>query len=205
MNPWLAPEVRRSNGVFAKGYVSPHRAGEFRSCVFCGAEFYAQRCKIKEGKAKYCSAACSHAVRMGQSFSPDTEFKKGRKGDSLMLGRKHSQETRAKMRDSHASGPDHHNWKGGVSAHRSRYIKLRQERIRAAAGSHTRQEWEALKAASGFKCVSCHAPEAERKLSKDHIVPLARGGHNSIGNIQPLCMPCNVKKGAKTIRYGVAA
>jgi 5-methylcytosine-specific restriction endonuclease McrA len=31
----------------------------------------------------------------------------------------------------------------------------------------------------------------------DHVIPIARGGRHSIGNLQPLCFSCNASKGAK--------
>lgn len=31
----------------------------------------------------------------------------------------------------------------------------------------------------------------------DHVVPIARGGHHSVGNLVPSCAPCNLKKQAK--------
>jgi hypothetical protein len=33
----------------------------------------------------------------------------------------------------------------------------------------------------------------------DHIVPLARGGTNNLSNLQLLCEPCNLKKGAQIL------
>ena len=47
-------------------------------------------------------------------------------------------------------------------------------------------------------CLHCGIDE---NLSIDHVIPLARGGTNSIDNIQILCMPCNSSKGIKTIDY----
>ena len=31
----------------------------------------------------------------------------------------------------------------------------------------------------------------------DHVIPLARGGRTSVGNLQPLCRTCNMRKGGK--------
>jgi 5-methylcytosine-specific restriction endonuclease McrA len=45
-------------------------------------------------------------------------------------------------------------------------------------------------------CAKCGSLD---KLSLDHVIPLARGGRHSIGNLQSLCKPCNSSKGKKTI------
>lgn len=45
----------------------------------------------------------------------------------------------------------------------------------------------------GFKCESHFV--GEDKLTIDHIVPIAKGGRNSIENIQLLCLSCNCSKG----------
>lgn len=46
----------------------------------------------------------------------------------------------------------------------------------------------------GKKCVLC---DATNNLSLDHITPFSRGGETIYENLQTLCMPCNIKKGAK--------
>jgi 5-methylcytosine-specific restriction endonuclease McrA len=43
----------------------------------------------------------------------------------------------------------------------------------------------------GNRCAYC---KKKKKLTVDHIVPLAKGGANSIRNIQFLCKPCNSSK-----------
>lgn len=50
-------------------------------------------------------------------------------------------------------------------------------------------------------CVRCLRKFDREKLSADHVVPLARGGHHSIENIQPMCRPCNSQKHARTVDY----
>ena len=68
-------------------------------------------------------------------------------------------------------------------------------------GSHTIGEWELLKVQYGFACPSCNRKEPEVKLTGDHIIPLSKGGSDSIENIQPLCSSCNCKKHTKTIKF----
>lgn len=44
------------------------------------------------------------------------------------------------------------------------------------------------------KCVNCDSKES---LEYDHIIPVSKGGANSVTNIQLLCLPCNRKKSNK--------
>jgi 5-methylcytosine-specific restriction endonuclease McrA len=67
----------------------------------------------------------------------------------------------------------------------------RYARERGAVGTHTLKEWNALKEKGNYKCAICGE---EKKLTKDHIIPLSKGGNNFIENIQPVCRNCNSKK-----------
>lgn len=92
------------------------------------------------------------------------------------------------------SGDKSPNWKGGLSLYRKAYNYTRTERLRNAEGSHTQGEWETLKAQYGFRCPKCGKHEPEIKLTRDHIIPISKGGSNYIENIQPLCGRCNSQK-----------
>lgn len=77
---------------------------------------------------------------------------------------------------------------------------VRRERLRANGGRHTDAEWRALCDVHGWRCVACGAAHSRRwPLQRDHVIPVALGGPSGIWNIQPLCAPCNARKGA-TVR-----
>lgn len=49
----------------------------------------------------------------------------------------------------------------------------------------------------GWKCAACLKDLKKTGYHKDHIVPLTLGGEHVPLNIQLLCPPCNLSKGAK--------
>lgn len=53
--------------------------------------------------------------------------------------------------------------------------------------------WPKMVEITGRICLRCG--ETGCKITRDHIVPLKRGGANSILNVQPLCVECNQRKG----------
>lgn len=61
-----------------------------------------------------------------------------------------------------------------------------------------RERRVALSAAYGGGCLCCGVGG---KLTVDHVVPLSKGGHDGVDNIQPLCLRCNQKKGAQSTDY----
>lgn len=72
-----------------------------------------------------------------------------------------------------------------------------RELLAKAQGSHTQEQWNEL-LLNHPACISCHRNWSNiLKPTKDHIVPLAGGGTNDIGNIQPLCGRCNSAKGMR--------
>lgn len=70
-------------------------------------------------------------------------------------------------------------------------VTRRRHRIRAAAGDFTKREWDAIVKKQRGRCADC---SKKRKLTIDHIVPIAKGGCNFAFNLQGLCRPCNTRK-----------
>ena len=78
------------------------------------------------------------------------------------------------------------------------YVNRRRFRFVNASGKLTTKDWNGICEKYNNKCVCCGK---SKRLSRDHIIPLAMGGTNTPDNIQPLCRSCNSRKGAQMIDY----
>ncbi len=83
----------------------------------------------------------------------------------------------------------------------AQYFHNRRARKQQTGGSFTVKEWRKLCAHYGWACLRCGRKEPEIALTVDHVIPLSKGGTNSIDNIQPLCISCNTSKGTTIIDY----
>jgi len=58
-------------------------------------------------------------------------------------------------------------------------------------------------ARDGYRCMNTKCGKSFRhdlkKLTKDHILPLSRGGKNTWENVTTLCQACNNKKSDRTL------
>jgi HNH endonuclease len=85
--------------------------------------------------------------------------------------------------------------------HPEKYAAYRSKRRAArtkAGGSYTSEQWEALCKKYNYRCLCCGK---KKKLTPDHVIPIAKGGSSNIGNIQPLCKPCNCRKRTGTTDF----
>lgn len=120
-----------------------------------------------------------------------------------MSGKKLSEETKLKIGLSQL-GEKHWNYKHGQSntmPYRSFIAARRYVRKKGNGGTHTLEEWRALKQKYNFMCLCCKQQEPFIKLTEDHIIPISHGGTDDISNIQPLCGSCNSIKQTKVINY----
>lgn len=85
-----------------------------------------------------------------------------------------------------------------VRAHNKANKARKRLTNRGSDDSFSAREWLTLCDQHRHRCASCGS---SAELTPDHVVPLSRGGCNHIHNIQPLCLPCNLKKGTQIIDY----
>jgi 5-methylcytosine-specific restriction endonuclease McrA len=79
---------------------------------------------------------------------------------------------------------------------KSVWSALRRAMMRQAGGRFAKSDVERLLVRQGGKCAVCKCVLGG-KYHVDHVQPLAAGGSNDKSNIQVLCAPCNLAKGAK--------
>ena len=73
--------------------------------------------------------------------------------------------------------------------------RIRKERDKARVLKRT--SWWKRQLHKGL-CHYCGTSFQPDQLSMDHVVPLARGGKSTKGNVVPACMECNGKKKLET-------
>lgn len=161
-----------------------------KECTICKTTFskHKKESALQWSKRKFCGYWCSG--------TNNASLLRGK--PSPMLGKKHTEEAKEKTRIAHL-GSKSFLWKGGITSDRKTYYKLKGIERRAlqlnAEGSFTHEEWQTIKQRFGCKCAHCDKPEQLVKLTIDHVIPLTKGGTNWASNLQPLCQPCNSRKG----------
>ena len=67
------------------------------------------------------------------------------------------------------------------------------KRERRKARELRQSQWWKRKCARGI-CFYCQCRFPARELTMDHVVPIARGGRSTKGNLVPACKDCNNQK-----------
>ena len=65
-------------------------------------------------------------------------------------------------------------------------------------------QWREIKLKFHNACAYCGIPESSSvKLTRDHLIPVTKGGLHTKENIVPACQPCNARKGAKLLIHPI--
>lgn len=164
-------------------------------CPACNKEFY-RSAHTAHGWRKqiYCSYKCGASQRLNRinlkcdycekEFETTPGNSKNKKRVFCCI------KCYGKFRSEKLPTNEQANYKGG------RIAVSHYGRIKEAEGRHTDEQWEIVKKRYNYKCAMC---KKSKKLTRDHLMPLSKGGSNYISNIQPLCASCNSKKGNKIL------
>jgi 5-methylcytosine-specific restriction endonuclease McrA len=76
-------------------------------------------------------------------------------------------------------------------------LLLRHDRMPSRAVPFSRRN---LYRRDGFRCQYCGTRQPTQELSIDHVLPRSRGGRTTWDNCVLACIPCNVRKGNRTLQ-----
>lgn len=74
---------------------------------------------------------------------------------------------------------------------------------RSIRGRHVRRDMPPLNnhelfRRDGYMCMYCGAQHATHELTRDHIIPISKGGLDIWSNVVSACRSCNTRKGSRT-------
>jgi 5-methylcytosine-specific restriction endonuclease McrA len=173
-----------------------------QTCSVCAVarsldEFHANKNR-PNGKSVTCKECAKQRARLWTKNNPEKALENSRKQYHKDIDKSRKNRA-ARVRKWYAANPE----KGRASA--SRWKKNNRDTATAYENSRRAKKAGAgmyvvspkdLRRLMSSSCVNCGARE---KISIDHIIPIARGGRHSVGNLQTLCTPCNSSKNDKTM------
>lgn len=190
-----------------------------RACASCGNEFTPHP---KQPHATCCSRKCANSAqyakrkvaspsraceKCGELFAP---LNLGARFCSQVRSNRWNTESRAREKTcadcgetflTSALGRQHKTCQACSYERRLKRVraknKIRRYLKRGALGpAHSARDWERMLRRHCGLCAYCGMRKA---VHRDHVIPISRGGRNSVGNILPACQRCNLAKGSMTI------
>jgi 5-methylcytosine-specific restriction endonuclease McrA len=73
----------------------------------------------------------------------------------------------------------------------------------ASRNTLTAKDWQEIKKEFKGKCAYCG--RGDRNLTRDHFIPITKGGEHTRLNVIPSCRSCNSKKGNRQVPLGAYA
>jgi 5-methylcytosine-specific restriction endonuclease McrA len=175
---------------YLRAYYADHRE---KAVAYARAYRITHRAEIKERRA---ADRAAHPEREhDRNVANYAKHRDARTAGSRAYYAMHREQAAQRMK---AYAPK---WRAANAAKWSGYMNVRRARKAAAGGSHTPQEWLEKLELFAHCCAYCGE---SRPLTRDHKIPLTRGGTDDIMNILPVCRPCNSRKGMRTAQEYLA-
>ena len=152
----------------------------------------------------YCSRRCMHTAWVRRKYQSDPAAGAARVRAFRAANPGSVSETQRRWREAHVA-LRRELWQRWYKKNREQQVersilanRVRRVRLRGAQlhGRHTTGEWREKVALLGGCCIYCGRDDLP--LTRDHKVPISRGGSDDITNVVPACMPCNRRKKTKT-------
>ena len=153
-----------------------------RMCKACDRQrAKRQYARTKEARAKY--FAQRYVENRAEMVARSKRYRAANAEKIAKYQRQYRQENKAEIRQYTNAWRD---------KNRERYRELMQRRrAREKANGIFTVTDKDLARLYASPCAACGTTE---QVTADHVIPIARGGRHSIGNLQPLCMACNSHK-----------
>ena len=151
------------------------------TCLDCGKLFTLS--KGNEDRQVFCSSYCR-----------SKHWRKENKEKDLSSRRKYNEKRKLNTEGHKRDVECRRLWRQKNKDKKYSYKRAYRARRYGNGGRHTKVEWEEVKRKFNYTCQICGKAEPEVRMTEDHILPLSKGGDDSIENIQPLCKSCNSRK-----------
>jgi hypothetical protein len=179
-----------------------HPTTQPRVCAWCGVSI-----DHRNGKARFCSK--EHSDLAWVANNPDLVAANNRRYQKSERGRTyareyqqaHAEDRRRWARESRRQAPERYRaydkaWRAGNQeavrhAGRTRHSRKRSNGTLPWVGVSLR-DWQRLVRRYGGRCSYCGG--VADPVHMDHVIPLAKGGRHTIGNVLPACDYCNCTK-----------
>jgi len=130
--------------------------------------------------------------------NPESWKRSGEKYNKTEKGKINIQKKNKKMQEKGYFKEWQKTEKGKANSQRG-HVK-RQAKEKNIINTLTAKEWEDILEKHNYRCAYCGIEfDCENLPTKDHVMPISKGGNNVRENIIPACKSCNSKKNNKLL------
>lgn len=157
---------------------------------------FSRDARAKDGLQHYCKPCHRASVKAARENHPDTRKKNRAKHyeKELAANRLYKERKKADLVESNRRYRLANAEK--LKAAKSVWKHLRRAAVQRAGGRFTAADVATLFHRQNGKCPVCRV-DLGSSYHVDHVQPIAAGGSNDKLNLQLLCPPCNLSKGAR--------